>query len=69
VLRKISGIEREKVTEGLTELPNEDHNNSYLSPYIIKMIKWSEMDGAEDKFFQDFGHKNWRKELTWKTKS
>jgi hypothetical protein len=39
VLRRIFGPKRDEVTGGWRKLHNEELNNLYSSPYIIRMIK------------------------------
>jgi hypothetical protein len=46
VLRRIFGPKREEVAGGWRILHNEELNNFYASPNIIRVIKEDEMDGA-----------------------
>jgi hypothetical protein len=46
VLRRIFRPKRDKVTVQWRELHNEEHNDLYSSPNIIRMIKLERMGGA-----------------------
>jgi hypothetical protein len=39
VLRRISGLERDEVGEGVSGLHNEEHHTLYSSPGVVRMIK------------------------------
>jgi hypothetical protein len=47
VLRRILGPKRDKVTEGSRKLNNEELNNLYSSPSIIRMIQSRRIRWAE----------------------
>jgi len=61
VLRRIFGPKREEVAGGWRILHNEELNNFYASPNIIRVIKEDEMYGAysthgrDEKYIQNFG--------------
>jgi hypothetical protein len=46
VLRRLFGQKRDKVTEGWRKLHNEEFQNLYSSPNIIRMIKCKRMKWA-----------------------
>jgi hypothetical protein len=43
VLKRIFGPKRAEVTEEWRELHNEELNDRYSSPHMIRMIKWRRM--------------------------
>jgi len=63
VLRGIFGPERDEVTGEWRKLHNEELNDLYCSPNIVRAIKWgtNAMDGTcstcggEDRFIQGHG--------------
>jgi len=46
VLRRIFGPRRDEVTEEWRRLPNEELNDLYCSPNIVRVIKWRRMRWA-----------------------
>jgi hypothetical protein len=46
VLRKILGLKRNLVVGGWGKLHNEEHQNLYSSPYILRMLKSKRMRRA-----------------------
>jgi hypothetical protein len=46
VLRRISGPKRDEVTGGCRKLHNEELNDLYCSPNIVRVIKWRRMRWA-----------------------
>jgi hypothetical protein len=75
VLRKIYGPKRDDVTGEWRKLHNEDLNNLYSSPNIIRQIKANEVGracgtiGRVERSVQGFGEKSRMKETTRKTKA
>jgi hypothetical protein len=61
VLRRIFGPKRDEVTEEWRELHNEDLNNLYSSPNMVRVIEKNEMGeacsayGGGDRHVQGFG--------------
>jgi hypothetical protein len=43
VLRRIFGPKRDEVTGEWRKLHNEEQNDLYCSPYIVRVIKWRRM--------------------------
>jgi hypothetical protein len=70
VLRGIFGLKRDEVTGEWRGLHNEELNDLYSSPNIIRVIKKNEVGGAcstyggGERCIQDFGG-----ETTWKTQA
>jgi hypothetical protein len=75
VMRKIYGPKRDDVTGEWRKLHNEELNNLYSSPNIIRQIKANEVGrvygtlGRVEKSVQGFGEKSRMKETTRKTKA
>ena len=72
VLRRIFGLKREEVTGEWRRLRNEEFNDLYCSPNIVRVIKSSWAGHVAlmgERRIQGFGGKNWGKETTWKTKA
>jgi hypothetical protein len=70
------GCKRDEVTGECRKLHNEELNDLYCSPIIIRMIKSREMGWTgcvarmgEDIYIQGFGGKTWVKEITWETQA
>ena len=55
VLRSIFGPKRDEATGGWRKLPNEELNELYTSPNIIRVIKSRRMRWGEKKCIQGFG--------------
>jgi len=76
VLRRIFGPKRDEVTREWRKLHNEELNDLYCSPNIVRVIKsrrmrWGETCstyGGEKRCIQGFGCETSGKETTWKTK-
>jgi len=66
VLRRIFGLKRDEVTGEWRKLHNEELNNLYCSPNIIRVIKSRRMRwvghvarmGEENRCVEDFGGEN-----------
>ena len=76
VLRRILGPRRDKVTEEWRRLHNEELNDLYSSPNILRVIKlrrmrWAGhlMCGGEVRGIQGFVGENLGKETTWETQA
>jgi hypothetical protein len=77
VLRRIFGPKRDEVTREWRKLHNEELQNLYSSPYIIRQVKVkaNEVGGAcgthgkGEKSVQGFGGRARRKETARKTKA
>jgi len=76
VQKKISGPKRDEVTEVWRKLHNEERNDQYSSPNIVRVIKSRRMRWVghvarmwERFFFQGFGGETWGKETTWKAQA
>jgi hypothetical protein len=73
VLRRIFGAKRDEVTGEWRKWHNEELNNLYSSPDIIRQVKSRRMRWARhqrgEKNKQGFGGKARRKETTRKTKA
>jgi hypothetical protein len=76
VLRRIFGPKRDEVTGGWRKMHNEEFQNLYSSPSIIRMTKPRMMRCAghvarmgQEECIQDIGGKSRRKETTRKTKT
>jgi hypothetical protein len=77
VLRRIFGSKRDKVRGEWRKLHDEELNDLYSSPNIIRVLtsrrmKWAahvtRMEG-EESCIQGFGMENSGKETTWKTQA
>jgi hypothetical protein len=77
VLRRISGPKWDEVTGEWRKLHNEELNDLYSSPNIVRVIKSSKMKwighlaciGRGERCTQGFGGETWKKETTWKTQA
>jgi hypothetical protein len=76
VLRKIFGPKRDEVTGEWRKLHNEELNDLYCSPNIVRVIKSKRMRWAghvacmgEERCIQGSGGKTWGKETTRKTQA
>jgi hypothetical protein len=73
VLRRIFGPKRDEIIGGWRKLHNEELNNLYSSPNIIRTIKsrrirWAgNVACSEEECLHGFGWKSRRKETTRKT--
>jgi hypothetical protein len=75
VLKRIFGHNRDEVTGEWRKLNNEELNNLYSSPYIVRVLKsrrmrWvgaCSMYRGEERYIQGFGGATCGKETTWKT--
>ena len=71
VLRRIFGHRRDEVTEEWRRLHNEELNDLYFSPNIVRMIKWRRMRWAghvacmdEERGYIGSWWGNWRDRIT-----
>ena len=77
VLRKIFGPKTDEVTEAWRKLHNEELNDLYSSPNIVRVIKSRRMRfvgqvarrGERRGLFRAFCGEVWGKETTWRTQS
>jgi hypothetical protein len=77
VLRRIFGLKRDEVTREWRELHNEELNDLYSAPNIIRVIKsrrirWVEhvaRVGVWERRIHFFWWGNVRKKTTWKTQT
>jgi hypothetical protein len=75
VLRKIFGPKTIEVTGEWRKLHNEELNDLYCSPNVVRVIKLRRMRWTGhvarmgERFVQGFGGETWRKETTWKTQA
>ena len=74
VLRRIFGPRMDEVTGEWRKLHNEELNDLYSSPNIVRVIiEKNQMDGScsacgeEERRIQGFGGETWGKETTWET--
>jgi hypothetical protein len=77
VLRRIFGPKRDKVTGEWRRLHNEELNDLYSSPNIIRVIKSRRMRwagacstyGGKERCILDFGGETRGKATTWETQA
>jgi len=76
VLRSIFGPRRDEVKGDWRKLHNEELNDLYVLPNIVRVIKSRRMRwgacstyGGEERRIQGFGGKTLGKETTWKTQA
>ena len=76
MLRRIFGPKRDEVTREWRKLHNEELNDLYCSPNIIRVIKTRRLRWAghvacmaEERHIQGFGGETWGKDTTWKTQA
>ena len=77
VLRIIFGPKTDEVTEAWRKLHNEELNDLYSSPNIVRVIKSRRMRfvgqvarrGERRGLFRAFCGEAWGKETTWKTQA
>jgi hypothetical protein len=76
VLRRIFGPKRNEVTGEWRKLHNEELNDLYCSPNIVRVIiEKNQMDkacstyGEEERRIQGFGGETCKKETTWETQT
>ena len=76
VLRSIFGPKRDEVKGDWRKLHNEELNDLYVLPNIVRVIKSRRMRwgacstyGGEERRIQGFGGKTLGKETTWKTQA
>jgi len=75
VLKKIFGPKRNEVTGEWRKLHNEELNNLYSLPNIVRAIKIEKNEmgrarnayGGEERCVQGFGGETWRKDTTGET--
>jgi len=75
VLRRIFGPKRDEVTGEWRKLHNEEFNDLYSSPNIVRVIKSRRMKwaghvaayGRQELRIEGFGGEIWRKEAAWET--
>ena len=73
VLRRIFGPRRDEVKREWRKLHNEELNDLYCSPNIVRGIKsrimrwaWHVAGMGEERHIQGFGGETWGEETTWK---
>ena len=77
MLRRILGPKRDEVTGEWRKLHNEELNDLYCSPNIVRVIKSRRMRwaghvarmGVEERLIQGFGWETRGKEATWETQA
>jgi len=76
VLRRIFGPKRGKVAEEWRKLNNEEPNDLYCSPNIVRVMKSKRMGWAgrvalmgREEAYTRFWWENLRKKITWKTQA
>jgi hypothetical protein len=75
VLRRIFGPKRDEVTSEWRKLHNEELNDLYTSPNIVRVIKSRRMRWAgrvvrmgREEALQGYGGEFWGKETSWETR-
>jgi len=73
VLRRIPGLKRDEITQKWRKLHNEELNDLYSSPNIVREIKSRRIKRAwyvaRIRKRRGFGGETWVKEATWETQA